>query len=132
MLRLCSLWCLLGKIHHVHLMLIPTAESGKEMAWTLQFANSEWLHISGKPSLQSYPSCMQEGVPSLRDCSPTDTRYVANDCNESGSSWEVANIGTGAHLHEVGHLLGCPHQESGVMLRDYVTFIRTFLVREPY
>lgn len=29
-------------------------------------------------------------------------------------------------------MLGCPHQESGIMLRDYVRFNRTFSCREPY
>ena len=90
------------------------------------------LAIFGSQALQSYPSCLEEVVPAFMDCSRTDTKYVANDCNESGSSWEAANIGIGAHMHEVGHLFGCPHQESGVMLRDYVTLNRTFLVREPY
>jgi hypothetical protein len=90
------------------------------------------LAIFGSQALQSYPSCIEEVVPAFMDCTPTDTRYVANDCNESGSSWEAANIGIGAHMHEVGHLFGCPHQESGVMLRDYVTLNRTFLVKEPY
>ncbi|KIX07619.1 uncharacterized protein Z518_02272 [Rhinocladiella mackenziei CBS 650.93] len=90
------------------------------------------LAIFGSHALQSYPSCIEEVVPAFMDCTQTDTKYVANDCNESGSSWEAANIGIGAHLHEVGHLFGCPHQESGVMLRDYVRLNRTFLVREPY
>jgi Putative peptidase family len=90
------------------------------------------LAIFGSHALQSYPSSIEEVVPAFMDCTRTDTKYVANDCNESGSSWEAANIGIGAHLHEVGHLFGCPHQESGVMLRDYVRLNRTFLVREPY
>lgn len=90
------------------------------------------LAIFGSHALQSYPSCIEEVVPAFSDCTRTDTNFVANDCNESGSSWEAANIGIGAHMHEVGHLLGCPHQESGVMLRDYVRLNRTFLVREPY
>jgi len=90
------------------------------------------LGIFGSHALQSYPSCIEEVVPALTDCTRTDTRFVANDCNESGSNWEAVNIGIGAHLHEVGHALGCPHQESGVMLRDYVRLNRTFLVREPY
>ncbi|KIV96895.1 hypothetical protein PV10_00709 [Exophiala mesophila] len=90
------------------------------------------LAIFGSHALQSYPSCIEEVVPALSDCTRTDTDHVANDCNESGSSWEAANIGIGAHLHEVGHLFGCPHQENGVMLRDYVRLNRTFLVREPY
>lgn len=90
------------------------------------------LAIFGSHALQSYPSCIEEVVPAFSDCTRTDTNHVANDCNESGSNWEAANIGIGAHLHETGHLLGCPHQENGVMLRDYVRLNRTFLCREPY
>lgn len=90
------------------------------------------IGIFGSHALQSYPSSFEEVVPAFSDCTPTDTNYVANDCNESGSSWEAANIGIGAHLHETGHLFGCPHQESGVMLRDYVTLNRSFTTREPY
>ncbi|KAK0271262.1 hypothetical protein LTR35_013578 [Friedmanniomyces endolithicus] len=90
------------------------------------------LAIFGSHCLQSYPSHVEEVVPAFTDCTRTDTDYVANDCNEGGSNWEAANIGIGAHLHETGHLLGCPHQESGVMLRDYVRLNRTFTCREPY
>jgi hypothetical protein len=90
------------------------------------------LAIFGSQALQSYPSSIEEVVPAFSDCTPTDTNYVANDCNESGSNWEAANIGIGAHLHETGHLFGCPHQESGIMLRDYVTLNRSFTTREPY
>ena len=90
------------------------------------------LAIFGSQALQSYPSCIEEVVPAFSDCTRTNTNFVANDCGESGSNWEAANIGIGAHLHETGHLFGCPHQESGVMLRDYVRFNRTFLCREPY
>ncbi|RMZ78772.1 hypothetical protein DV738_g3633, partial [Chaetothyriales sp. CBS 135597] len=90
------------------------------------------LAIFGSHALQSYPCCLEEVVPAFMDSTKTDTNFVANDCNESGSSWEAANIGIGAHLHEVGHLFGCPHQESGVMLRDYVRLNRSFLIREPY
>lgn len=90
------------------------------------------LAIFGSQALQSYPSSIEEVVPAFTDCTRTDTSYVANDCNEAGSNWEAANIGIGAHLHETGHLLGCPHQEYGVMLRDYVRLNRTFICREPY
>ncbi|KAL2194553.1 putative peptidase family-domain-containing protein [Corynascus similis CBS 632.67] len=90
------------------------------------------LGIFGSHCLQSYPTCFEEIVPAFTDCTPTDTNYVANDCNDAGTSWEAANIGIGAHLHEVGHLFGLPHQESGVMRRDYVTLNRTFLTREAY
>ncbi|KAI0597120.1 putative peptidase family-domain-containing protein [Biscogniauxia sp. FL1348] len=90
------------------------------------------LAIFGSHCLQSYPTSFEEVVPAFSDCTPTDTNFVANDCNESGSSWEAANIGIGAHLHETGHLFGCPHQENGVMLRDYVRLNRTFITREAY
>ena len=90
------------------------------------------LAIFGSHALQSYPSSIEEVVPAFSDCTPTDTNFVGNDCNESGSSWEAANVGIGAHLHETGHLFGCPHQESGIMLRDYVTLNRSFTTREPY
>ncbi|KAK0610463.1 putative peptidase family-domain-containing protein [Bombardia bombarda] len=90
------------------------------------------LAIFGSHCLQSYPTSFEEVVPAFIDCTPTDTNFVANDCNESGSSWESANIGIGAHLHETGHLFGLPHRESGVMLRDYVTLNRSFLTREAY
>ena len=95
-------------------------------------ADNIQLAIFGSQALQSYPSSIEEIVPAFSDCTRTDTKYVANDCNESGSNWEAANIGIGAHLHEVGHLFGSPHQESGIMLRDYVRFNRSFTCREPF
>ncbi|PYH76742.1 hypothetical protein BO82DRAFT_295515 [Aspergillus uvarum CBS 121591] len=90
------------------------------------------LAIFGSHSLHSYPSNLEEVVDAFTDCTRTNTDCVANDCGEAGSSWEAANIGIGAHLHEVGHLFGCPHQESGIMLRDYVRLNRSFLTREPF
>ena len=90
------------------------------------------LAVFGSHALQSYPTCLEEVVPAFTDCTRTDTQCVANDLNESGSNWEAANIGIGAHMHETGHLFGCPHQENGVMLRDYVRLNRTFTTREPY
>jgi hypothetical protein len=90
------------------------------------------LGIFGSHALHSYPSSIEEVWQAFQDCTRTDTAFIADDLNESGSNWEAANIGIGAHLHETGHLFGCPHQESGVMLRDYVTLNRTFTCREPY
>ncbi|KAL9603667.1 MAG: hypothetical protein Q9219_000986 [cf. Caloplaca sp. 3 TL-2023] len=95
-------------------------------------SNEIQLAIFGSHALQSYPSCLEDVSPAFSDCTRTDTSFVANDCNESGSNWEAANLGIGAHLHETGHMLGCPHQESGIMLRDYVRLNRTFSCREPY
>ena len=90
------------------------------------------MAIFGSHNLQSYPSSLEEIVDSFSNCTRTDTAYVGNDCGEAGSNWESAVLGIGAHLHEVGHLFGCPHQESGVMLRDYVRLNRTFMTRESF
>ena len=97
-------------------------------------AQSDDLHLAiyGSHCLQSYPSTFEEVVPAFTDCTPTDTNHVANDGNDAGSSWEAANVGIGAHLHEIGHVFGCPHQESGIMLRDYLVLNRTFVPREAY
>ncbi|WYZ34356.1 hypothetical protein EsH8_I_000632 [Colletotrichum jinshuiense] len=90
------------------------------------------LALFGSHCLQSYPASFEEVVPAFTDCTPTDLDFVANDCNQAGSSWEAANIGIGAHLHETGHLFGCPHQEYGIMLRDYLTLNRSFVTREAF
>ncbi|KAJ3495065.1 hypothetical protein NLG97_g3658 [Lecanicillium saksenae] len=88
--------------------------------------------LLGSQYLQHYPSSLEEVAPAFTDCTPTDTHFVKNQCTEAGSSWEAANVGIGAHLHEIGHLFGCPLQETGVMLKDYVVFSRTFVIREAY
>jgi len=90
------------------------------------------MAIFGSHCLQSYPSCLEEVVDAFSDCTRTDTNFVANDSGEAGSNWESANLGIGAHLHEVGHLFGCPHQENGIMLRDYVQLNRSYLTKEPF
>lgn len=82
--------------------------------------------------MHSFPSCMEEIVPTFLDDTPIDTKYVANDNNQSSTNWECANIGIGAFLHEVGHLLGCPHRPSGIMHRDYLCFNRSFCTKESY
>ncbi|KAL4885141.1 putative peptidase family-domain-containing protein [Aspergillus karnatakaensis] len=90
------------------------------------------MAMFGSHCLQSYPSSLEDVIDAFSDCTRTNTDYVANDCGEAGSNWESANIGIGAHLHEVGHLFGCPHQESGIMLKDYVRLNRSFVTREPF
>lgn len=90
------------------------------------------LAIFGSHSLHAWPSCLEEVVPAFMDETRTDTNEVANDANQSGSSFEALNIGMGAFMHEIGHLLGCPHQPYGVMLRDYITWNRTFMTREGF
>lgn len=127
---------LAGQRHYVSVMLLDahwdtTAQTITGHAALSGGSNGVQLAIFGSHALQSYPSCIEEVVSALTNCTRTNTNFIANDCNESGSDWEAANVAIGAHLHEVGHVFGCAHQESGVMGGDYVRFNRTFLSREP-
>lgn len=89
------------------------------------------LAIFGSHGLYSWPAAFEQVVPCFLDTTPR-SNDVANDANECGSYWECLTITLGAFMHEIGHLLGCPHQKSGVMLRDYVTLNRSYLTRESY
>ena len=90
------------------------------------------LALFGSHCLQSYPTSFEEVVPALTDCTPTDTAHVANDGGDAGSSWEAANVGIGAHLQQTGRLFGCKPQDSGIMMKDFLVFSRTFVAREAY
>lgn len=89
------------------------------------------LAIFGSHGLYSWPAAYEQVVPCFLDTTPRSNE-VANDANECGSYWECLTITLGAFMHEIGHLLGCPHQKSGVMLRDYVTLNRSYLTKESY
>lgn len=126
-----------GQIQYVSVLLLDTHWDKQMNTITGHAALGEGsddirLAIFGSHALQSYPTSIEEVIPALTDCTRTDTNYVANDCNAAGSNWEAANIGIGAHLHEVGHLFGCPHEETGIMNTDATLFSRTFVAREPY
>lgn len=92
------------------------------------------LHLAmlGSDFLSYYPSTISEAVQAFRDCSPMEAKISIEDTNVGGTSWEAASYGIGAHLREVGHLLGSPRQEKGIMAGDFLTINRAFLVREAY
>ncbi len=90
------------------------------------------LAIFGSHGLHSWPSTLEDVVPSCLDTTPIDTNQVANDCGECGTAWECLTVTAGAFMHEIGHLLGCPHQPFGIMLRDYVTLNRSFVTKEAH
>lgn len=54
------------------------------------------LGIFGSHLLHAWPTCIEDIVPSFMNNTKTDTRYVANDANESGEWWRAVNIGMGA------------------------------------
>lgn len=90
------------------------------------------LAIFGSHGLFSWPTCFEDVPRYFSDETRTSKSEVANDCNECGTHWETLTVTLGAFMHEIGHLLGCPHQESGVMLRDYVCLNRSFLTKEAF
>lgn len=90
------------------------------------------LAIFGSHGTFSWPKNFEELTDRFTDSTRTDTSQVANDANECGTHWECCTITMGAFMHEIGHLLGCPHRENGVMLRDYVKMNRTFLTKERF
>lgn len=89
------------------------------------------LGMFGSHCLHAYPSNLHSIHSALMDATPTDSRYLGNDCNEAGTHWKAFNIGAGAHLHEVGHLFTLTHTNTGIMSRGFNNFNRSFLSCEP-
>lgn len=92
--------------------------------------NEVKLAIFGSHGLHSWPDSFPGVTPAFLDSTELSKREVANDANQCGTSWECFNITLGAFMHEIGHLLGSPHQINGVMLRDYIWWNRSFMTRE--
>ena len=59
------------------------------------------LGIFGSHLLHAWPTSIEDIVPSFMNATPTDTRYVANDANESGEWWRAINIGMGAMVRNL-------------------------------
>ncbi|KAG0684095.1 hypothetical protein C6P40_003495 [Pichia californica] len=88
------------------------------------------LAIFGSQGLHSWPMNWESIHKGFTDCTLLNTDEVVNDCGECSQYWECLCVSLGAFMHEIGHSLGCPHQEHGVMLRDYVTMDRKYLTTE--
>ncbi|CCG84019.1 protein of unknown function [Taphrina deformans PYCC 5710] len=88
------------------------------------------LAIFGSHSLFSWPTCLEELEDCLTDTRPVDRRHCGVD-GEGRLYFAACTVGMGAMMHEVGHLFGCPHQESGVMLRDYPRIHRSLTALDP-
>lgn len=88
------------------------------------------LAIFGSHSLFSWPTYLEDVEQCFSDETPVNTDYCGID-GEGRSYFTACNVGVGAMMHEVGHLFGCPHQENGVMLRDYVRLHRSITAIEP-
>ncbi|KAI7825909.1 putative peptidase family-domain-containing protein [Kickxella alabastrina] len=89
------------------------------------------LGVFGSHTTHSWPANAEEVATKFLDTTKTDTRYLANDCNECGEYWRSANIGMGAFLHECGHLLTLAHTPSGIMSRGFNDYNRTFMAHAP-
>ncbi|KAJ2801627.1 hypothetical protein H4R20_003596 [Coemansia guatemalensis] len=89
------------------------------------------IGVFGSHTTHSWPANAEEIPEKFLDTTKTDTRYLANDCNECGEYWRAANVGMGAFLHECGHLLTLAHTQSGIMSRGFNDYNRTFMVRAP-
>ena len=90
------------------------------------------LGLFGSHGLHAYPTCIEDVTTALMDTTPISRDFIGveGDDDVGMSCWAAASA-LGAHLHEVGHLFGCPHQSGGLMAFDYEKFARAFLVREP-
>ncbi|CAO3600995.1 unnamed protein product [Absidia cylindrospora] len=89
------------------------------------------LGMFGSHALHAFPRSIHDIVDAMMDTTPTDTRYVANDANESGCWWKALNVGMGAMLHEVGHMFTLSHTPTGLMARGFNQWNRTFMIQEP-
>ncbi|KAJ1561397.1 hypothetical protein HK405_004045 [Cladochytrium tenue] len=88
------------------------------------------LAIFGSHTLFAWPANLEDLERCFTDTRPVDRRHCGVDA-EGKLYYAAANVGIGAMMHEVGHLYGCPHQESGVMLRDYPRLHRAFTAVDP-
>ncbi|PVU92247.1 hypothetical protein BB561_003952 [Smittium simulii] len=94
-------------------------------------SDSRKLGVFGSHLMYGWPSCIEEVVPFFNDTTQINTKFISDDGNSGLGYWRSANVGMGAFLHEVGHLLTMPHSPSGIMSRGFDNFNRTFCVSEP-
>ncbi|USP76306.1 hypothetical protein yc1106_03580 [Curvularia clavata] len=89
------------------------------------------LGMLGSHLTYSWPRFLEEVTSCLTDTrNPGDK--VGNDNRECNTMWEACAIGQGAHLHEVGHAFGSPHQP-GIMERGYAQdWPKNFLSKTAY
>jgi hypothetical protein len=90
------------------------------------------LALFGGASLGTWAA----GLPDLTRCFTDERRCAAHpeihdDSNGRGSFWACYSTTAGAVLHELGHCLGLPHADAGIMARGFDDFNRFFTVAEP-
>ncbi|CAK9783640.1 hypothetical protein CC85DRAFT_328171 [Cutaneotrichosporon oleaginosum] len=88
------------------------------------------LAIFGSHTCFAWPETLDQVVPTFTCRDAVDTRSCGIDA-EGKDYGMAAQVGIGAMMHEVGHMLSCPHQTHGVMLRDYVRLAESFIALQP-
>ncbi|BFZ57390.1 hypothetical protein PYCC9005_004442 [Savitreella phatthalungensis] len=124
-----------GPREHVSAMFLDAHYEARQNLITghaaLGGGNSQYaLAIFGSHLIFSWPACLEEIESCFLDTRDVDKRYCGID-GEGRKYFAACAVGIGAFMHETGHLYGCPHQESGVMLRDYPRLHRSFTTAEP-
>ncbi|KAJ1726154.1 hypothetical protein LPJ61_005381, partial [Coemansia biformis] len=94
-------------------------------------AGNRRIGVFGSHTTHAWPANAEEIAVKFLDTTKTDTRHLANDCNDCGEYWQAANIGMGSFLHECGHLLTLAHTPSGLMMRGSRDYNRAFMARAP-
>ncbi|OLY85198.1 putative zinc metalloproteinase [Smittium mucronatum] len=89
------------------------------------------LGVFGSHLCFSWPSCLEEVIPCFNDTTKLDLNYMSEDGNNSHEYWRSANVGMGAFLHEVGHMMTMPHTPTGIMIRGFDDYNKAFNISEP-
>ncbi|KAL9658525.1 hypothetical protein ABK040_006064 [Willaertia magna] len=82
-------------------------------------------------NMYSYPMSVEEIESCWMDDRKVDKTVVRDDSCGRGTYWANFATGIGAHMHELGHCLGCDHTPGGIMQRGFDNFNRFFLIEEP-
>ncbi|KAI5817035.1 putative peptidase family-domain-containing protein, partial [Pyronema omphalodes] len=91
-----------------------------------QSALNDGLGIIGSRSLYTLPSCIEEVVPALSDCTRIGATAESPNATQSGFFWEAATLALGAMMEAF------LSPQTPIEPRDFSKVNRTFVTKEPY